>query len=71
MLLMLFGSVFFFEIMLAPIQIIWIGILVSEYAEKALITEIPDHLLKTKPRNLNDPLISEQMWRNIIFWPVC
>jgi magnesium-transporting ATPase (P-type) len=54
--------------MLAPIQIMWICILISQFAERALISEIPDSLAHTKPRKANAALISKNMWKNIILW---
>lgn len=68
MLIMFFGACFFAEIMLAPIQIMWICIFISEFAERALIAEISDPLANTKPSHPNSALISKAMWKNIILW---
>jgi magnesium-transporting ATPase (P-type) len=68
MFIMLFGSLIYFEIMLAPIQIIWICCIISEFAERALISEIPEKLSTTHPRHANAALISKNMWKNIILW---
>jgi hypothetical protein len=65
---MLLGSLIFGDIMLPPIQIIWISYFISEYAEIALITEMPVALKYCKPRTSEDPLISKFMWRNIFLW---
>ena len=54
--------------MLPPIQIIWISYFISEYAEIALITEVPVALKYSCPKNAEDPLISKFMYRNIFFW---
>jgi magnesium-transporting ATPase (P-type) len=68
MLVMLLGSCIFFEIMLAPVQIIWICCIISEFAERALISEMPEKLYNTKPCNRSSALISKNMWKNIFLW---
>ena len=53
---------------LVPIQMLWIYLIINSLGSLALATEPPyDEILKTKPINKNEPIISPKMLKHIVF----
>lgn len=66
--LILIGTAIFGESPLKPIQILWINLIIDIFASLALATEHPSsELLRDKPYSMKEGLITNQMWKFIIF----
>jgi len=60
------GSVILKESMLNPVQLLWVNLIMDTFAALALATEPPSkEILKRKPKNKHDPVMTEVMWRNV------
>jgi magnesium-transporting ATPase (P-type) len=67
MFLTFFGGVFVSDPPLTAVQMLWVNLIMDTLAALALATEPPHpDLLKDKPYNRKDLIVTPVMWRNII-----
>jgi Ca2+ transporting ATPase len=63
----LVGAVVYQRSPLAAIQLLWVNLLMDSLASLALASEPPTaELLKNPPVNRSDPMITNQMWANML-----
>ena len=67
LLVILFGSVFYGNSPLTPVQLLWIKLIMDTFSALALSTEPPhDTLMDNQPVSKTAKIIHATMWRNII-----
>jgi Ca2+ transporting ATPase len=66
MAIVFFGSVILKDSPLNAVQMLWVNLIMDTLGALALATEPPaDEILKRKPYKKDNPIVTENMWRNI------
>jgi len=67
MYLVFHGGVFFGDSPLTSVQMLWVNLIMDTFAALALATEPPrEDILKDKPYQRKEQIVTETMWRNIL-----
>ena len=66
MFIVFFGSVFLKDSPLNAVQMLWVNLIMDTLGALALATEPPsDDILERQPYEKSDPIVTEDMWRNV------